>query len=299
MKLAFFLLCLIFCASTYAAECTVNLYSKVYRLDSRQPLGSRDIILKSDCELSVAERLAQIVSSATGTIGVDFLKRELAREFPEQNINIFPRKISLLELNNALRDNLTANSNLYFFDTKSLNGVNSVGLQEEEVLRPACEVCHSFGERNIKIDIVNTLSSSMRTLWFSSRILAKVKVFKAKRNISFQQKHLEAEDFYADEIYTMSPDNIVTSIENIKFYKANKTLLQGSPVSNLDLQAVNLISYGIPVQVILKNNNISLSRTALPVRSAFLGETVELKNPANNKVIAGKVVDYNKVVIEI
>ena len=129
--------------------------------------------------------------------------------------------------------------------------------------------------------------------------MAKIKVFKAKRNLSFQQKHLEANDFYADEIYTGNPENIVTTLDNITFYKANRTILQGSAVSNLDLQAVNLINYGTPVNVTLKNQNINLQRTAMPNRSAQFGEIIELKNPNNNKIIAGKVVDYNKVVIEL
>ena len=37
----------------------------------------------------------------------------------------------------------------------------------------------------------------------------------------------------------------------------------------------------------------------MPSRSAQFGETIELKNPSNNKIIVGKVVDYNKVVIEL
>jgi len=37
----------------------------------------------------------------------------------------------------------------------------------------------------------------------------------------------------------------------------------------------------------------------MPTRSAQFGESIELRNPNNNKIMAGKVVDYNKVVIEL
>ena len=128
--------------------------------------------------------------------------------------------------------------------------------------------------------------------------MAKVKVVKAKRSISFQQKNLNANDFYLDDVMTMTPDNVVTTLENIQFYKSNKTILQNAVVSNLDLQAINLVNYGTPVKVELKNEYIALQKIAMPIRSARFGETVELKGP-NNKNISGKVIDFNKVVIEL
>ena len=280
-------------------KCSIELYSKVYRLDSAQELTANDIAYKNDCDVTVLNKLSQIISSSTGTVGVDFLNRELSKEFSKLNIQISPRKLSLLELNSTFRDQLTNETNLFFLDTKSLNGIKSLGLLENEQLKANCESCNSFGEKNIKIDIVNPMANSTRTLWFSSKIMAKIKVFKANRNISFQQGHLEATDFYQDEIYTGNPENVLTSIDNIHFYRANRTLIQGAPISNLDLQPVNLINYGTPVNVLLKNQNINLQRTAMPTRSAQFGETIELKNPSNNKIIAGKVVDYNKVVIEL
>lgn len=285
--------------SAETAGCSVELFSKVYRLENNQTLNSSDIIHSSTCDNIVLNKISQLISNSSGTVGADFIKGELAKDFQTLSIEIKPRKLSLLELNSTLRDQLTNNSNLYFLDSKSLNGLRTLGLVEGEQLKANCESCNSFGEKNIKIDIANPLVNSTRTLWFSSRIMAKIKVFKAKRNLSFQQKHLEVDDFYADEIYSGNPDNLVTTMDNIHFYKTNKTIVQGAAVSNLDLQPVNLINFGTPVNVILKNQNINLQRTAMPSRSALFGETIELRNPNNNKIIAGKVVDYNKVVIEL
>ncbi|RPJ74052.1 MAG: flagellar basal body P-ring formation protein FlgA [Alphaproteobacteria bacterium] len=279
--------------------CSVELYSKVYRLETNQALNVNDIIKTTNCDNTIAAKISQIISNSSGSVGSDFLKRELAKDFPKTDIDFSPRKLSLLELNLTLRDQLTSGSNLYFLDSKSLNGIKTMGLTEGEQVKAYCESCNSFGEKNVKIDITNPLSSTSRTLWFSTRIMAKIKVFKAKRNLSFQQKHLEGTDFYEDNIFTSTPDNVVTSIENIHFYKANRTILQGATLSNLDLQAVNLVNFGTPVNVILKNQNINLQRTAMPIKSALFGEIIELKNPNNNKIIAGKVVDYNKVVIEL
>lgn len=280
-------------------NCSVQMFSKVYRLETNQPLTSSDIIQTSDCDPLILNKISTLISNSSGTVGADFLKRETSKDFVDVNINITPRKTSLLELNSTMRDQLTSGTNLYFLDTKSLNGLRTLGLIEGEQLKINCESCSTFGEKNIKLDIANPLTNSTRALWFTSKIMAKIKVFKAKRSLSFQQKHLEATDFYEDEIYSMNPDNVVTTLDNIHFYKANKTIIQGAVVSNMDLQPVNLVNFGTPVSVILKNQNINLSRKAIPIRSAMFGETIELKNPGNNKIIAGKVIDYNKVVIEL
>ena len=231
-------------------------------------------------------------------MGSDFLKKELQKDFPDLNIIFLNKRLSLMDLNSVLKDQLLANSNLYFSQARSLNAVSSLGIIEGEQIRAICDSCQNFGEKNIKIEISNVVSNTNRTLWFVSKIMAKVRVVKAKRNISFQEKALNANDFYFEEVMTMSPDNALTTLDNISFYKSNKTIIQNAIVSNLDLQAINLVNYGTPVSMTLVSQNISLQKIAMPLRSARFGEVVELKG-LNNKNIAGKVVDFNKVVIEL
>ena len=281
-----------------ANECTMELYSKIYRLEQNQSLQVNEIIHRSDCATEINGKLSSLVSNSQGTVGADFLKTELQKDFPETTVNFVNRKLSLLNLNSTVRTQLTPETNLYFTQTRSLNGLGSVGLVEGETLHAVCDACQTYGEKNIKLNIINVALNSTRTVWFNSKIMARIKEVKAKKSISFQQKALNADDFYYDEILTLSPDKLLTSLENIQYFKTNRTLLQGATVSSLDLQPVNLVSFGTPVNVLLKSNNISLQRTAMPVRSAKFGDTVEMKGP-NNKLIAGKVIDYNKVVIEL
>lgn len=294
----FFSILLFTSFNLHASECEIELFSKIYRLNANQALQARDLVKDSTCSPEISNKLASLVSSSEGTVGSDFLKSELQKEFSDVQVNFTTKKLSLLDFNAALRDQLIPDSNLYFSQARSLNGITSLGLAEGEQMRAICDSCQSFGEKNIKIDVANVVSNTSRTLWFSSKIMAKVKVVKAKRNISFQQKTLDANDFYFEEVMTMTPENALTTLDNIGFYKSNKTIVQNAVVSNLDLQPVNLINYGTPVSVTLMSQSILLQKTAMPLRSARFGEVIELKGP-NNKNIAGKVVDFNKVVIEL
>jgi len=301
MNKKIFFTILLFSLSLHAEEpkaCSINLFSKIYRLNPTQSLSSADIIYQSNCPAVVSAKIGQIISSSNGSVSSDFLQSEIEKEFKEQQVVLSPRKTTLLDLSSTLRDQLTEGTNLYFLDTKSLNNIRSVGLIEGEQIHATCDSCSNYGEKSLKIDISNPLTNGLRSLWFTSKVMAKVKVLKAKRTLSFQQKSLSADDFIAEDIFSLTPDNVLTTLENIHYYKPNRTIMQGSVVSRLDLQAVNLINFGTPVTVILKNQNINLQRSAMPTRSALFGETIELKN-SNNKTIAGKVVDYNKVVIEL
>lgn len=280
-------------------SCKIELFSKIYTIESNHQLITNSIIKQTSCENKISLKLSQIISNSSGTTGTDFLRKELEKDFLNYKLEISPRRLSLFDLNVVLRDQLTIHENIFFFNTKSLNALVTIGLSEGEQLKAYCENCNSLGEKNVKIDITNTLENTTRTLWFTTQAMAKVKVFKAKRNISYQEKNLQTDDFYIDEIYTNNPDNTVTNINTINFYKVNHTILQGSVVSSLDLQPVNLINYNTPVTVLLKNENIYLQKKAMPLRSAQFGDVVELKNPNSNKIISGKVVDYNKVVIEL
>lgn len=290
----FLLVFFVFVTYAHAESCNVELFSKIYRTENNQTLNSRDVIYKTTCGSDITAKLSQVISSANGIVSASFLEKE----FPNQTVNISPRKISLLDLPTLFKDQLSGNSNLFFFNIQSMNQLQVLSLVEGETAKSICESCSSIGEKNIKIDISNPIANTQRTLWFTSKILAKVKVLKAKRTLGFQEKSLSQDDFYTEETYTSMPQNVVSQVENINFYKPNKTLTEGSIISNMDLQAVNLVNYGVPVKVVLKNQNINLSKNAMPTRSAQFGEAIEVQTN-NNKKVLGRVIDYNKVVIEL
>lgn len=295
-KLSLFLFFFSFAANS--TECSIETFSKIYRIYKEQAIQTKDYVVQSNCEDEILNKLSVLLTSAEGTIGTDFLKNEIKKDFPQIELTFSLNKISLLDLSEALKEKLASGANLSFLQTRSLNGLSTLGLVEGEQMRVICDSCQTLGEKTIKVDIVNPIKNSNRAAWFNSKVMAKIKVVKASRNISFQQKNLNPQDFYIDEVNTMSADNSLTTLDNIQFYKSNKTIMQNSVVSIADLQSINLVNYGTPVQVSLLNQNISLQKSAMPLRSARFGDIVELKGP-NNKNLSGKVVDFNKVVIEL
>jgi flagella basal body P-ring formation protein FlgA len=223
----------------------------------------------------------------------------LEKEFIDHSVIISPRKISLFDLNTTLHDQLASNTKLFFLNTQSMNQLKALSLNDGEIIKPICENCNSVGEKNVKIEISNPINNTNRVFWFTTKLLAKVRAIKAKRNLSFQEKSLTKDDFYFDEILTLSPENILTNLDNISFFRPNQSVASDAIIITMDLRSVNLVSYGVPVKVVFQNQNIILSNTAMPTRSAQFGETIELQTLNNKKKVLARVIDFNKVVIEL
>lgn len=283
-----------FSLNLWAEPCNLELPAKIYRLDKTQNILAKDVVRNSTCNEEINNKVINLLNNNSGDLFVSAIENQIGN----QNLHITPRKIIIANLADIFREQLTAESNLYFFDVRSIGQASTLNLDEAENIRAICESCNTYGSKNIKIEITNSLTGNIKAFWYTSKIFAKVKVIKAKQTLSFQQKNLSAQDFYQDETFTMLPDNLLGSLENIQFYKPTKTIMVGTIVTNMDIAPVNLVTYGTPAKVVLKNQTISLVKMATPIRSAQYGESVELKI-GNNKTISGKVIDFNQVVIEL
>jgi flagella basal body P-ring formation protein FlgA len=289
-----FLFALIFSFKLFAEPCNLEVFSKIYKFESNQILNSKEIVKSSNCNEDINHQIAKLLTDKSGELSISSIEKKLL----DQKVHITPRTLSIIDLSTTLKDQLSANSNLFFLDIKSLNNLRSISITENESLKVTCESCQTVGEKNIKIEVQNTTTNNTDVNWISSKIFTKIKVIKAKNTLSFQQKQFSTDDFYTEDTLTMMSDNILGSLDHIQFFKPNKTILQGSIITNMDIQPVYLVNYGTPVKINLKNQAISLTKFASPTRSAQFGESVELKIN-NEKTITGKVVDYNQVVIEL
>ncbi len=277
--------------------CEVELFDKVYKVQKEQRLQAKDLIRSSNCQHDVLAKIAQILSNADGTIGSDFIEQELQKDL-NTKIEITSKKISIFDLNDVIKTKLILDPSLEFTDYKFLSSQPTINLSQSENLSVSCENCRSLGEKNIKVDVISPLNGQNKSVWFTAKLNSRIMAVKARKNISFQQTNLSADDFVIEETLTTHPENILTSLDNIHFYRANRLILQNSIVSTMDILPINLVNYGTPVKAVLNSDSIALERVLLPARSARFNEMIELNGP-NNKKIIGKVIDFNKVVIDL
>lgn len=280
-------------------ECHLETFAHIYRLSPSQYFAPKDVIKSSNCDNLIVNKLTQILMSLEGVALSSVLENELSEEFKNTKVTLSPAKIFVGNLNEYLKANLANDTNLFFTDTKLASAKKVFTLNEEEQIEVSCENCLNYGDKNIKIDVVHPINATRVSQWISTKVTAKISALKANKNIGLQNEGFKKDDFITEDLLTTQPDKFISQFESIKFYKPNKVIIQGMPLTNQDIAPMQLVRYGTPVKVVLKNNNISIIKSAIPHKSANFGETIELKNPSNNKLISGKVVDFNKVLIEL
>jgi flagella basal body P-ring formation protein FlgA len=279
----------------FAAQCIVDLYPKVYRLNKNRSFLEKDLIKYSDCSKNINAAIIKKIEETTKEINIS----KIETSFTELGTHITPRKIIIFELGEVLKEQLNKNNNFFFLDVKQIqNSTNAISLNENESLNFSCESCNSLGDKTLKIESINSVNNKSNVFWINTKIMAKIKVYKAKSNLGYQLKKLSKTDFIEDEIFSITPESVLGSLDNIEFFCPNKTIMEGSIITNIDIRPVNIIEYGSPVKAILKSDRLNLSKNGTAMRAAQFGDPIEI-NLGNNKTITGKAIDYNQAVIEL
>jgi flagella basal body P-ring formation protein FlgA len=93
--------------------------------------------------------------------------------------------------------------------------------------------------------------------------------------------------------------DLVTDAETLRFFKSNKPLRAGELLRASDLNAQNLVRAGMRTEVILENEMVRIKTSGISRSSGGFGETVEVFHQQKNKKYQGKVIDNNKVLVEL
>jgi flagella basal body P-ring formation protein FlgA len=93
--------------------------------------------------------------------------------------------------------------------------------------------------------------------------------------------------------------DLITDLETLKFFKTNKPLRTGDIIKRSDLNAINLVKAGLKTDVVLENQMIRIKTQGISRGNGAIGDIVEVFHPQKNKKYQGKVIDINKVLVEL
>lgn len=209
-------------------------------------------------------------------------------------------RTELAELNSFLNKRIEKDKEWRFISS-NLTGQNDgiVKVSDEESLSLRCDQCSNTGTKNIKIEIYNALKSRYRYLWAQTDLAAKTTALYPVRSLPVNNTALTPSDFETKVVYHTRPEQFFTQANQLVFYKVNKPKSKGEPIKFQDLTPVNLVKMGQPTTVILRNGAIRLETTAISSQSGKLGQQIRLKNTKSKRTIIGKVVNFNKVEVEL
>ncbi|MCF8057995.1 MAG: flagellar basal body P-ring formation chaperone FlgA [Bacteriovoracaceae bacterium] len=258
--------------------------------------GSRPAAALSfkNCNDKDIEKIQSFTSDFEGTLSSRIFQSETGIKVSMTNI------IKIDSLESFLNDRVDKNREWRFINT-SLVGTNEsiVTVNEGQSINVDCSLCKNTGEKNVKIELRDPIKGSYKAFWSKGDLAAKTTALVCLDNLNVNNQPLSPRFFREKITYSTRPDQFFTSAPQTVFYKLNKAKVKGEAIHFQDLTPVNLVKMGNPVTVILRNESLSLEGSAIPGQSGRLGERIRLKNVRTQKTIIGKVIDFNKVEVEL
>lgn len=234
-----------------------------------------------------------LVTNSSGPVQASHLAESL-RQQTGRKISITPERVRIFNLAEILKSQFGLDHKMFFRQLNFLDR-NPLILASEESMDFDCSACESTGEKTIKITLRNTLEGTQSSRFLKAKVVTSTKALVANQNLRVSNQAAQSTQFKTEIIETDKPELLFQESPTLAFYRLNRPLNAGEALKFSDLTPAPLIQPGTQAQVILQNQGFTLKTVANPLKSARFGETVQLRHPKSQKIIIGKVIDYNKV----
>lgn len=279
-----------------SAPCEVELAEKIYHFGEDTD-SSLQLWRSSSCSKDFNQKLRDFLLSSSGPVRSSQLEEILSQE-SSSPFQFAPQRVRIFNLKERMHQRFGLSQNQELKNFRMVDKGHLL-LEKGEFLDFKCANCRKTGEKSIEIHISHSASGKNKVRWLKADGIVKTKALIPKTTLRVSHNGLAPKDFEVVEVDTQSPQDLFTEKDQLVFFRLNKPLSQGQALTHQDLAPINLVKVGSPVKIILNRKNLSLSYRASALRSAKLGESVKLRAQNSNKIITGKVIDFNKVEIEL
>lgn len=275
-------------STTVMADCKLETFDRIIKINKNQ---DQKIIKSTDCSQQVQQTFMSFISSASGSLNAAHLRRYFKQE-SQIDIEITPSSFTVSTMKGLIEENIKEGG-IIVKSVTSLLSQSSLNLNQSDNLTIDCKNCKKPGQKNI-VALVNN-----KKIWLNALIHRERTAYVLARSLVNLNQKLDASYFKQVKIADNGNTLFFNDINNIRFYKPTKLLRAGDTVKKYDLRSRVLVKFGQKVQVNILKNNIKLGTKAIARRNGHIGDVIELINQKSKKVISAKVVDFNKVEVEL
>lgn len=281
------LLFLVFSTSAFA-NCKLVTFDRIIKINKNQ---DQKIIKDSNCEQKVQQTFIKFVSSTSGKLNAAHLQRYFMQE-NKVEIEIAPKNFTVNTIKGLIEDSIK-DGDVIVKNITSLLPQSSINLSATDTISIDCKKCEKPGQKNIMAQINN------KKVWLTALIHKKRTAYTLSRNLLNLNQKLDESFFKKIMIADNGNTLLFDDIKNVKFYKPTKLLRAGDIVKKYDLRSRVLVKFGQKVQINIFKNDIRLATKAIARKNGHIGDVIDLINAKSKKVISAKVVDFNKVEVEL
>lgn len=280
-------------------SCELTLFPRIFYIENNL-LSSKDLIKETNCPDTIIEELLKLAQTSHGQLSQEKFNQILNQS--ENNtlvVKFNPSRIIINSLQSYILENINPSTRSIIKDFTLHNGKNSIGLEQNEIFTFNCQACDGPGEKHLLFEIKDPIKNISTKYWGKGNLLSLTKVIVAKENYGVNQKNLAENQFESKFQYTMKPENYYSEIDKISYYKLNRPIRKNEALLNSELVPLYLVKIGVPTEVTFNDLNLKIIFQGNPLSNAKLDELVQIRNPKSNKIISGRVVDFNKVKVEL
>lgn len=283
---------LIYAAKSLAQEnnCYFKTAEKIYYAQKAM-VKANDLSLDTDCPDEILAQVSKELLDVSGTIPSSYIEEKIP------GVTLSPNRLTIDSLENLIRAKLALDESVVIDQVRG-TGKNIFLLASNEQLNfsPPNQI---LGQTTIAVEKIDALNPGQQKFWLSVIFKNKVMALVAKQGLDRANGALKPEWFKRQEIVTEYPDRVFVQFDRINHFSLNRSIAPGHILLRAEARELPLVTYGVPASVLIEGKGIQLNGMALPMKTANFGDYIQLKNPRSQKTISAKVVDYNKVQIQL
>lgn len=284
----FFIMC-----SAFADACEVYLPAHMVILG--QTSSFEQAIKHTECSAEALQEVNTTINSVEGKITA-FQFAEILKA-KSHDVTVQPALIQVQHLNHLVREQIMLPAGIQMRSSEAINSQNYLVLNPGDRVEVQCLGCLFGSQQPLNVKVVGFDGTSK-----SMTVKADFKkMVKAYRVVGFHPAFspIAITSLKEEFVESIPHTDLLTNLDTLHFYKLNKPIRSGELLRQSDLNALNLVRAGVKTEVIIENAHVRLKTEGISRSNGILGELVEVFHPQKNKKYLGKVVDINKVSVEL
>lgn len=250
----------------------------------------------SNCSFEAQTDLNSIINDLEGRVASFQLQEIMQTKGHAVRISNPTTKIH--HLSNLVKDQLHLPDGVVIKNAKTFSGESFLALQNGDEINLECSSCLIGSQQNIKLSIL-TFTGEKKVIHIQGDFVKMVKAYRIISPITSFSQLNDFTVFKEENVQSIPHTDLITNLSELKYYQTNKPLRAGDLLRRSDLSATDLVKAGLKTEVILDTPGIRIKTQGISRNNGSIGELVEVFHPQKNKKYQGKVIDLNKVLVEL
>jgi flagella basal body P-ring formation protein FlgA len=248
------------------------------------------------CSFEAQTDFNAIINDLEGKVASFQLKELMLAKGHE--VIIKTSSIKVQHLTNLVRDQLHLPAGVEVKNGKTMIGDTFIVLGNGDEIQLECSSCLLGSQQNMKLSIT-AFSGEKKTVYLQADFIKMVKAYRLLAPLSSFSQLRDISVFKEETVPSIPHTDLITDLNELKYYQTNKPIRAGELLRRSDLSATDLVKAGLKTEVILETPGIRIKTQGISRSNGAIGELVEVFQPQKNKKYQGKVIDLNRVLVEL